>query len=88
MGKKHSEGKKPDMTLSPKAILMNTHFSVGNFWQVRRYAHDIVLSENASEKELNAARAALKITWPDPLALLAGLFCLAFSVIVAFVAAY
>lgn len=62
---------------------MEQYLKVGNFFMARKEAH-LVLSSSPSADQTEAAHRVLKITWPDPVALLMGLLCLSFSIVIAF----
>ncbi len=63
---------------------MNRNYLVGNFYQARREAKQII--KNGDDLDKSAASSILHKTWPDYQALLAGLLCLVFSVAAAFIA--
>lgn len=78
--------KKTNKPGSDNSIKMNRYYLVGNFFLARKSAKNI-LTNPVDEREVADAKAVLKKTWPDTQALLAGLGCLVFSLLAAFIAA-
>lgn len=90
MNKKRVENKhkKHEIALPRRVQQMNERFLVGNFHVAREIAHIILRSGDATDEESLLARGVLRMTFPDLVSLGAGFLCLAFSVGVAFLAAY
>ena len=89
MNKKQLEAKQTKSSpMSAKANRLNKLFAVGNFCQARRCAHEIISSPQSTDLEIRNARAVVKMTLPDPWALLVGLLVAVFSLSVAYVSAF
>lgn len=88
MNKKSPAAKTNKPGPSSAVIKLKTELHLGDFYAARRNAHRLLSSSQTTPEELNMVRRALKITWPDPIALCAGGVCLLFSIGIAFLAAY
>lgn len=71
---------------STRAKLLQTLLDRGNYAEARREAHALVQSADAHEHAL--AAYALRISWPDTYALLAGAASVVFTLVVMIVVAH
>lgn len=81
------EKTQPNISRSEIAKLERNLF-VGNFFKARKEARQILDTSELPATTYQRAAIALKITWPDAIALLIGVLCLAFSITVLFLARY
>lgn len=88
MKKKPSEAKNSKPQPSMDIVRLKAQLVAGDYYGVRKQAHTIMNASDKSPAEKDAARQALKITWPDSIALLTGFLCLSFTVGVTFLVAY
>lgn len=89
MSKKRTDTKhEKEAVLSKDAIMMKALYVMGNFFRSRKLAKGIISSSSSASADKALARDVLKMTWPDPVSLLAGAGSLAFTLVVAFFAAY
>ncbi len=82
------KNKRPESTASKIVIDMNRHFLSGDFYRARVDARRVLASSDETSEAYAAAKHILKLTWPDPMALLAGAVSAGASIAVAFLAAY
>ena len=86
MGKNQKARQKDSADLG--CTTLHNLFEEGNFWLLRRKAHETLTNSSATESARSLAQHMLYATTPDGKAMLAGLVCLAFSVTIAFLVAY
>jgi hypothetical protein len=72
-------------TADPRTVELDKLLRLGNYFSARRIAKKMA-TEDAEHARI--AQKALRITWPDKMALLAGIISLLVIIIVAFVVAY
>lgn len=80
--------KKQPMASSKNTTMLERLYEAGNFWVLRKEAKKILASTSASAAEHESARSWLYVMQPDLVAMLVGLGCTAFSVMVAIWARY
>ncbi len=88
MSKKQHQQNKPSVSVHREANVIGGYLTKGDFWAARRLAHKLSKASDNSSADLALTRDALKMTLPDPVALLVGVGCLIFSVAIAFWSAY
>lgn len=90
MTKKINDAKQPkkDNATSKAVGQVNYFLRLGNYAMVRRLAAPLANDASLNDGDRAVVERALRITWPDPLSLLAGFACLVLTTVVAFVVAY
>jgi hypothetical protein len=88
MKKKSKETKHHKQQLSAGIVKMRAGVVSGNYYAARRDAHAVLMASDKSIADKEEANRVLKITWPDPVALLAGLACLSLTLVVSYFSAY
>lgn len=65
-----------------------SNYRLGNFFLARAWAKKVLASSTSLEPSREQAASVMTMTGADPLALLAGVLVLVFSVVIAYIVAY
>lgn len=88
MTKKQDDKAKKLPSSSIQAREITRALVTGNNFVARKCAKQLMVASDVSQADRELSEYVLRVTWPEPNALLTGLACLALSTIVAFVVGY
>lgn len=90
MTKKAHDSKPQKKVLGPSVHFdsLRSLLEAGNNFEARKIAMKILSRDVKSDADITLAHTALRITWPDTIAILAGLASLVVTVGVGFLVAY